>query len=250
MSLEGKVAIVTGAAQGLGAEFALALAHAGADIVIGDIIAADDIVRRIENLGRRCIATHLDVCERASVEACAALALSSFGGIHVLVNNAGLFTGLTFKDFTEISPEEWDRVMVVNVRGSFECARAVAPAMRSQSYGKIINLASGTAYKGTPGLLHYVASKGAVVSMTRGLARELGSHGITVNALSPGLTMSENTKTNTDWGGEVAKGNIASRALKREAVPDDLVGALLFLSSAASDFMTGQILTVDGGSVM
>jgi NAD(P)-dependent dehydrogenase (short-subunit alcohol dehydrogenase family) len=140
--------------------------------------------------------------------------------------------------------------MTVNVRGTFECTKAVAPLMKANGYGKIINLASGTAIKGSPGLPHYVASKGAIISLTRASAREFGVDGIRVNALAPGLTMSEGMKGNPSWSNDVIANNVASRALKREAVPQDLLGALIFLASPASDFVTGQTLSVDGGSVM
>jgi len=140
--------------------------------------------------------------------------------------------------------------MAVNVKGSFECARAVLPAMKKQSYGKIINIASGTVFKGVPMLLHYVSSKGAVVAMTRAMARELGPHGIRVNTLAPGLTSSENLLSNPAWAGDVSKNNIASRAIAREMHPGDLCGTLVYLASTESDFVTGQALVVDGGSVM
>jgi NAD(P)-dependent dehydrogenase (short-subunit alcohol dehydrogenase family) len=140
--------------------------------------------------------------------------------------------------------------MAVNVRGTFECCKAVIPAMRERGYGKIINIASGTVFKGVPMLLHYVTSKGAVVAMTRSLARELGSAGIRVNTLAPGLTASDNTRANPDWQGAATANNIASRAIKREATPADLAGTLVYLASADSDFVTGQVLVVDGGSVM
>jgi NAD(P)-dependent dehydrogenase (short-subunit alcohol dehydrogenase family) len=139
--------------------------------------------------------------------------------------------------------------MSVNVRGSFECVKAVLPVMRRQRYGKIVNVASGTVFKGTPMMLHYVASKGAIVTMTRSVARECGDDGIRCNCLAPGLTMSENVRSNPAWAEAIVKANIASRCIKREATPDDLLGTLVFLLSAESDFMTGQTLVVDGGSV-
>jgi NAD(P)-dependent dehydrogenase (short-subunit alcohol dehydrogenase family) len=248
--LNGKVAIVTGGAQGLGASFAEALAAAGAKIVVGDLLPADAVAASINSAGGQCLAVKLDVCDPASVAACVAAAIEAHGHIDILVNNAGLFTNLPIQPFTEIASNAWDKVMAVNVRGTFECVKAVTPHMRAQGYGKIINIASGTAVKGTPGLLHYVASKGAVISMTRALARELGGDGIRVNSLSPGLTMSDNVRQNGSWTEQTIKNNIDSRAIKREAAPDDLIGTLIFLSSPASDFVTGQTLSVDGGSVM
>jgi NAD(P)-dependent dehydrogenase (short-subunit alcohol dehydrogenase family) len=161
-----------------------------------------------------------------------------------------MFGSLALRPFEQIDSREFDAVMRVNVRGIFECSRAVAPLMRKQGYGKIINIASGTVFKGTPMLLHYVASKGAVVAMTRCLARELGGDGVRVNCLAPGLTMSESVHNNPAWTKNIIASNMASRALKREAVPEDMVGTLLFLCSAESDFITGQTIVVDGGSVM
>ncbi len=248
--LHGMVAIVTGGAQGLGASFAIALAAAGAKVIVGDLLPADAVAASINAAGGQCRAVKLNVCDPASVADCVAAAVEVYGGVDILVNNAGLFTNLPIQPFTEISSDAWDKVMAVNVRGTFECVKAVAPQMRTQGYGKIINIASGTAVKGTPGLMHYVASKGAVISMTRAMARELGSHGIRVNSLSPGLTMSDNVRHNSAWTAQVMQANIDSRAIKREAAPDDLLGALIFLSSPASDFVTGQTLSVDGGSVM
>ena len=139
--------------------------------------------------------------------------------------------------------------MAVNVRGSFECAKAVMPVMRRQGYGKIVNIASATAFKGAPMMAAYVASKGAVIALTRSIAREVGDAGIRCNCLAPGLTMSANVQANAAWAGDIVRNNIASRCIKREAVPEDLVGALLFLASADSDFMSGQTVVVDGGSV-
>jgi len=192
----------------------------------------------------------VDVSSRQSAEEMAKSCVSLFGRIDILVNNAGIFTSLALKPFFEISSDEWDKVMAVNVKGSFECARAVLPAMKKQSYGKIINIASGTVFKGVPMLLHYVSSKGAVVAMTRAMARELGPHGIRVNTLAPGLTSSENLLSNPAWAGDVSKNNIASRAIAREMHPGDLCGTLVYLASTESDFVTGQALVVDGGSVM
>jgi NAD(P)-dependent dehydrogenase (short-subunit alcohol dehydrogenase family) len=248
--LAGKVAIVTGGAQGLGASFAKALAAHGARVVVGDLVPADAVASAITADGGSCLSVQLDVCDPGSVANCVARAIEAFGQVDILVNNAGLFTNLPIKPFTEIDSGSWDRVMAVNVRGTFECVKAVAPHMRARGTGKIVNIASGTAVKGTPGLMHYVASKGAVISMTRAMARELGDDGICVNSLSPGLTMSDNVHANAAWTDDLIARNIASRALRREALPQDLIGALLFLVSPASDFVTGQTLAVDGGSVM
>jgi NAD(P)-dependent dehydrogenase (short-subunit alcohol dehydrogenase family) len=249
-SLAGKVAIVTGAAQGLGAAFATELARLGAAVVVGDIVSVAQTVATIELAGGRAAGAALDVTSPQSVAALMELAMERFGHIDILINNAAVSGALRLRPLTEISSEEWDKVLAVNTRGVFECMKAVVPIMTETGYGKIVNLASGTAIKGSPGLLHYVASKGAVISMTRAAARELGDSGIRVNAIAPGLTMSEGILSNPSWSDDVVRANLASRALKREALPADLLGTLVFLSSSASDFMTGQVLTVDGGSVM
>jgi len=249
-SLRGRVAGVTGAAQGLGAEFALALAKAGASVLVGDLASTTSTCDAIRSVGGRAKGVNLDVTSSTSVEAFVDEAVSSFGQLDILVNNAAISGTIQLRALTDVSSEEWDRVMTVNARGTFECIKAAARPMKERAYGKIINLASGTAIKGSPGLLHYVASKGAIISLTRAAARELGEFGIRVNALAPGLTMSEGMKSNPSWSGAVVTNNIASRAIKREAVPSDLLGALLFLASSESDFITGQTLSVDGGSVM
>ena len=250
LRLQGRVAIVTGAAQGIGAHYAAALAAEGAAVVCADVIDAEPVAAQIRATGGRALALHADVSSAESVRQMAAASVEAFGRIDVLVNNAGLFTNLALKPFEQIEAAEWDRVMAVNVRGPFECAKAVLPQMRAQGYGKIINIASAMVFKGSPMLLHYVTSKGAVVAMTRSLARELGDAGIRVNTLAPGLTASENTLANPAWQGAVGANNIASRAIKREVTPEDLCGTLVYLASAESDFVTGQVIVVDGGSVM
>jgi NAD(P)-dependent dehydrogenase (short-subunit alcohol dehydrogenase family) len=248
--LEGKTAIVTGGARGLGAEFAGALAGAGAAVVVGDVISTEETCAAIQAAGGKALGIHLDVTDQASVSACVAKALDSFGSVDILVNNAAIAGTLGAKSLTEIESDEWDRLMAVNLRGVFECIKGVVPAMRAQGYGKIVNLASGTALKGAPGLLHYVASKGGVIALTRATARELGGFGIRVNAIAPGLTMTDTMRDSANWSAAAIANNVSSRALPREAEPFDLVGALLFLTSPSSDFITGQTLSVDGGSAM
>jgi NAD(P)-dependent dehydrogenase (short-subunit alcohol dehydrogenase family) len=248
--LNNKVAIVTGAARGIGAAFAEALAGAGARVVVADVLDGGAVVARIGAAGGEAIYCRADVTSATSVAALVADTLARFGSIDVLVNNAGIFADLAKKPFTEIDDAEWDRVMAVNLRGAFACAKAVAPAMIAKGCGKIVNIASGTVFKGFSGALHYVASKGAVVAMTRCLARELGPHDICVNAIAPGLTMSEAVVDNPEWGGAAGDATVASRALRRAQQPADIVGTLIYLASDASDFVTGQTIVVDGGSVM
>jgi NAD(P)-dependent dehydrogenase (short-subunit alcohol dehydrogenase family) len=248
--LEGRVAIVTGAAQGIGAEYARALASQGAAVGVADILDTQQVVNEIAEAGGQAIAIRADVTDAQSVQAMVRQTVERFGKLDILVNNAALFGKVTRKRFEDITSEEWDRMMAVNVRGVFECVKAAAPAMRQQKYGKIVNIASGTVFKGAPMLLHYISSKGAIVAMSRSLARELGGDGIRVNTLAPGLVMSENVLSNPDWSEATVQGTVSTRAIKRECTPDDLSGTLVYLCSADSDFVTGQVLVVDGGAVM
>lgn len=249
--LDGQVALVTGAAQGLGATFASALAAHGARVALVDLSDTQGACERIVAAGGSAIALQADVTRRQDVQAAMEAAAQAFGGMDILVNNAALSAALRLCKLQDITSEQWDRVMAVNVRGTFECLKAAVPLMAARGRGKIVNIASGTAIKGTPGLLHYVASKGAVISMTRAAARELGPQGIRVNCLAPGLTQSEGVVSHPDWSGESTRSaSLASRAIQRDGMPQDLLGAMVFLCSAASDFMTGQTLVVDGGSAM
>jgi len=218
--------------------------------VIADVVEPAALIAEIEAAGGRAIGRVTDVADPAAVAVLVAATVDAFGKIDILVNNAAMFGQLALRPFEQIPSNEWDAVMRVNVRGSFECAKAVAPHMRKRGYGKIVNIASGTVFKGTAMLMHYVASKGAVVAMTRCLARELGDDGVRVNCLAPGLIISESVRRNSAWSESMIAGNTASRVLKREADPDDLLGTLIFLCSPDSDFITGQTIVVDGGSVM
>jgi len=246
--VSGRVAIVTGAAQGIGASYAKALAREGAKLCVSDIADCDDTVQQIRAGGAEAIGMRCDVTKSEDVSELVSATERTFGQIDILVNNAAMFGSLTLKPFEQIEASEWDLVMSVNVRGSFECIKGVLPVMKRRRYGKIVNIASGTIFKGTPMMAHYVASKGAIVALTRALARELGDTGILCNCLAPGLTMSESVRSKVNWS-EFVSTNIASRSLKREMLPDDLVGALLFLVGPQSDFMTGQTIVIDGGSV-
>ncbi len=248
--LSGRSAVVTGAAQGIGAAYALALAAEGVKVAVTDIVDPRGVVEAIRTAGGEAIGLISDVSDLAACETMVEAAAKAFGGIDILVNNAAIFAALERKPFDQLSTAEWDQVMAVNVRGPFNAAKAALPGMKARGYGKIINISSATVFSGTPGMLHYVASKGAVVAMTRALAREVGEFGIIVNGIAPGLTMSEGLLAQREVIEPYAKVAMASRALKREQVPTDLIGALIFLASSDSDFMTGQTIVVDGGYVM
>jgi NAD(P)-dependent dehydrogenase (short-subunit alcohol dehydrogenase family) len=246
--LDGKVAIITGGAAGLGFAYARRFVAEGARVVIADVADTDAAIKRLDTpavtYGLRADVARFDDCRRIVDEA-----RERFGRVDVLVNNAAVFATLTPTPMESIAEAEWDRVMAVNVKGIWNCVRAVAPVMRAQGGGRIVNVASAIAHKGTAGLLHYVTSKGAVITMTRALARELGPDGITVNAVAPGLTMSDTVLANPAISAFQREAVLASRSLKREAVADDLEGTVLFLVSDDCAFMTGQTLVVDGGSV-
>jgi 3-oxoacyl-[acyl-carrier protein] reductase len=249
MQLDGKVAVVTGAGRGIGRAYALRLAGEGARVVVAEVDAANgtETAALIQQAGGDAIALPTDVADEASADAMAHATVERFGRLDVLVNNAALFYGVARKPFDQITVAEWDRLMAVNVRGVWLCCKAVVPYMRQAGYGKIVNIASDTALSGVPGFLHYVASKGAVIAMTRALARELGGDNICVNAVAPGFTLSE---AGLAAGDEPAQRSIAGRPLHRAEVPEDLVGTIVYLASPASDFVTGQLLTVNGGYVM
>ena len=206
MKLQGKVVIVTGGARGLGKAYALGLAKEGARIVAADIVDGTEVVEEVKKSGGEAIAVLTDVSKEESVEAMARAAVEKFGRIDVLINNAALFTALGKKPFHQISVEEWDRVQAVNVRGTFLCCKAVYPQMKKQGKGKIINISSATFHQGTPYFIHYVTSKGGIVGFTRALARELGDDGISVNAIAPGLTVSESVQRKCDVPGSSVEG--------------------------------------------
>ena len=247
--IKDRIAIVTGAAQGIGATYAKAMAKEGATVVVADIDDGQAVTQEIQEQGGEALNLVTDVASEDSVASTVAKTVDKFGRVDILVTNAAIFGKLEAKPFTEISVEEWDNLMAVNVRGVFICAKAVVPQMREQNYGKIINIASGTLFKGTPYFLHYVTSKGAVMTMTRCLAREVGDDNICVNTLAPGLVMSENVSALSIFKEPAIDAITESRAFKRRQLPDDLIGGIIFLASSDSDFMTGQCIVVDGGSV-
>jgi NAD(P)-dependent dehydrogenase (short-subunit alcohol dehydrogenase family) len=248
--VQGKIAVVTGAAQGIGAVYARALAAEGARVVIGDVLDTAAVVDSIRADGGEALGLRCDVSDTNSVEDMIAETRRSFGGVDILINNAAIFASLKLKPFTDISDAEWEAVMSVNVGGIFRCSRAVIPGMRKQKSGKIINISSGTIFMGAQLLLHYVTSKAAIVGFTRSLAREVGADNICVNALAPGFTTSEGVIGNEGYTEEVREFVAGMRCLPRQQEPADLVGALLFLASSESNFMTGQTMLVDGGHYM
>jgi 3-oxoacyl-[acyl-carrier protein] reductase len=247
--LEGKVAIVTGGASGLGKTFCLALAEQGASLVVADIKEkeAEQTASEIQARGGKAISIKTDVTSEAATLAMAEEAIKQFGKIDILVNNAALVYGITRKPFTEIPPDEWDKLMTVNLKGAFLCSRAVFPQMKKQGKGKIINLTSETAFTGSRYMVHYVTSKGGILSFTKALAVEVGQYGIRVNAIGPGFTDSEASRSLID---DIAKYDVRLTPLGRLEVPEDLAGALIFLASDDSDFITGQTIVVDGGRYM
>jgi NAD(P)-dependent dehydrogenase (short-subunit alcohol dehydrogenase family) len=250
--LAGRVAIVTGGAKGIGRHYSLALAQAGARVVVADIADGTAVVEAIAGAHGpdSVMAAVLDVSDEASVQSLVARTVERFGQIDVLVNNAALFAPLRQTNCTEIDVAVWDRVMAVNLRGPFLMVKHVVPHMIARGYGKIINVGSGTAYRGIPWMLHYVTSKGGIMAFTRALSRELGEHGIRVNTLSPGFILSDTVVGENPEHVVTARPSVLQiRALKRDAYPEDLLGALVFLASSDSDFVTGQTLAVDGGSI-
>jgi len=250
MKLEGKVVIVTGAAQGLGEAYALRLAGEGAKVVVADLADGGAVARRIAERSGEALALRTDVTDEGSTREMAARSVERFGRIDALINNAAYFSKLVKRPFHEIGVAEWDAVMAVNLKGPFLCAKAVFPQMKAQAKGKIINVSSGTFFKGLPHFLHYVTTKGGVIGLTRSLAREAGEFGICVNAIAPGYTETEILKEHPQDSEPVRAQIVASRCLRRPETPDDLLGTVVFLCSDDSDFITGQTIVVDGGSAL
>ncbi|SNS89035.1 NAD(P)-dependent dehydrogenase, short-chain alcohol dehydrogenase family [Noviherbaspirillum humi] len=246
--LAGRKVLVTGAARGLGFDFASAIAEAGASVVMADILA-DRLAESVEQLKRRDLAVSgvaVDLADPASIERCAKQAVETLGGLDGLVNNAAI-TNSGGRSSEQLEIGMFDKVMTVNVRGTWLMCNACLPALRACGRGSIVNLASDTALWGAPNLMAYVASKGAVIAMTRSLAREAGSDNVTVNAIAPGLTLVEATEYVPQARHDTYHNG---RALQRAQVPEDVSGAVVFALSDLSRFITGQLLAVNGGFVM
>ena len=245
--LDNKVAVITGAAQGIGALLAKAMADEGANVLVTDVQDTTNAVKAITDAGGMAQGLKVDITSNDDLKSMVKTA-GEMGGLDIMVNNAAIFATLTPKPFFEISDDEFDLLMRVNVRGVHQVMKAIVPTMIKAGGGKVVNIASGTFYYGPPGLSHYTASKGAVLGLTRGHARELGDKNIQVNAIAPGLTESEGVAAND--GFDMARApTVASRSIKRDMLPEDLIGSLLFLCTKDSDFLTGQAINVDGGKI-
>ncbi|MEJ2716284.1 MAG: 3-oxoacyl-ACP reductase FabG [Deltaproteobacteria bacterium] len=247
--LDGRVAVVTSAGKGLGRAFCARLAEEGADVVAvtrADMEGLEQTGNIVRESGRKALLSKVDVSNEADTLRMAQEAVDAFGRIDILVNNAALYFGVTRRPFTEIAVEDWDRVMATNVKGPWLCTRAVFPFMKALGKGKVINLASEVFFTGSQGFVHYVSSKGGVIGLTRALAIELGPAGVCINAVAPGFTDTEASRTIAD----VAKYDTSRTPLRRMETPEDLVGIVAFLASDESDFITGQTILVDGGRAM
>lgn len=250
MRLEGKVAIVTGGARGIGRAYALGLAGEGARVAVADINlpGAEEVVKEIKERGGDGLALFTDVTDEKSTLKMAKKTADAFGRIDILMNNAGFYHDMACLPFDQTSPEEWDKVMAVNLKGLFLCCRAVFPWMKAQHSGKIITVASGTVFGGVVNMIHYVTSKAGVIGFTRALAREVGPYNICVNCIAPGLTDTEASRNILPEAVQDDRAKL--RCFKRREVAEDLVGTVIFLSCSDSDFMTGQTVNVDGGMNM
>lgn len=252
MRLKNRVSIITGAAQGIGAAFAVGFAKEGAKVVIADILDGRDAVQSVEDSGVEAIFVKADVTSQDECNAMAKAAFDRFGSIDILVNNAAIFGSIVLKPFVEITTEEWNRVMCVNTGGPFHCTKAVFPYMKERG-GKIINISSGSFFEGVPGMPHYVASKGAVMAFTRGMARELGEYNININSIAPGFTHSPGgdrfDKNKALPIGPLEDTLMPQRCLKKVPVPEDLVGTAVFLASDDSNSITGQLIVNDRGII-
>src|SRR6266566_8633349 len=242
-SLDGKVAVVTGAAQGIGRALADGLAAEGARIVVADLRGAEESAKSYDGgLG-----VTVDVSKEEDVQRLVDETVSQCDGVDILVNNAGLYASLEMRPFDQIPLDEWRQVMDVNVASMFLTCRAAVPLMRERGGGRIVNISSGTPFRGVPFLLHYVTSKGAIVALTRALAKELGPDDILVNCVAPGFTMSEGVRANPEVVEKLRDASISARTLQRDQVPEDVAGAVVFLCGPGADFITGQTMVIDGG---
>jgi NAD(P)-dependent dehydrogenase (short-subunit alcohol dehydrogenase family) len=241
--LDGKVAVVTGAGQGIGRAIADGLAAEGARIVVADLRGAEEAAARYPDG----VGLEVDVADEDAAQRMVDDTLERCGSLDVLVNNAGLYATLAMRPFTEIPLDEWRRVMDVNVASMFLTCRAAVPAMRAQGGGAIVNISSGTPFRGVPFLLHYVTSKGAIVAFTRALAKELGKDEIRVNCVAPGFTMSQGVLDNPEVVEKLRAASVSARTIQRDQEPEDVVGAVVYLAGPAAGFVTGQTIVIDGG---
>lgn len=242
-SLDEKVAVVTGAAQGIGRAIADGLAAEGARIVVADLRGAEDAAQSYD----RGVGLTVDVSNEADVQRLANETVERCGSIDILVNNAGLYASLEMRSFEQIPLDEWRRVMDVNVASMFLTCRAIVPVMRANGGGKIVNISSGTPFRGVPFLLHYVTSKGAIVALTRALAKEVGKDNVLVNCVAPGFTMSAGVQSHPEVVEKLRDVSVSARTIQRDQTPEDVVGAVVYLSGPGSDFVTGQTIVIDGG---
>jgi 3-oxoacyl-[acyl-carrier protein] reductase len=249
-NLSGRSVVITGGGKGIGKVYVEEFAKAGARVLAADVdgAAAKSVAAMLQGQGLQVVGLETDIASADATTAMAKAALDHFGSIEVLINNASLMSVLARRSWLEIPVDEWDRVMAVNLRGMFLSCRAVFPAMQQRGRGKIVNISSSRVWEGTPNRLHYTTSKAGVIGFTRALAREVAEFGITVNAVTPGMTQSDTQAASSS--GNYLAARIAGRAIERVQVPADLVGAVMFLSAPASDFMTGQTINVDGGKAM
>ena len=246
--LDGKTAVITGSGRGIGAIMAQHMAKEGANVVVTDVLDTSDTVAAITDGGGAALGLNVDVTSDSDLAAMVEATEKEFGALHILINNASIFAALQPKPFLHIENDEFDKVMTVNARGVHQATKAVVPAMLRAGGGKIVNIASGTFYYGPPGLSHYTASKGAVIALTRGYGRELGDKNIQANAIAPGLTECESIKGHAGFD-PARVPTVQSRSIKREMLPEDLLGSLMYLITSDSDFVTVQTLNVDGGKI-